>query len=69
MGGVRVTLGMNEGILDAVSNRLQNEKPTFSDHQKDQILAVLGHYMSLELRHKIMAEAPLAYKAWMASRS
>lgn len=35
------------------------------DHDKDQLLAVLGYYMSQELRQKLMLECPQAYNAWM----
>ena len=33
-------------------------------HHKDQLLTVLGHYMSQELRQKLMLECPAAYNAW-----
>jgi hypothetical protein len=36
-----------------------------TDHQKDQLLKILGYYMSQELRQKVMLEAPQAYNAWM----
>lgn len=36
-----------------------------TNHQKDQLLGVLGYYMGLDLRAKVMAEVPLAYNAWM----
>jgi hypothetical protein len=35
------------------------------DHHKDQLLKVLGCYMSQELRQKLMLECPAAYNAWM----
>lgn len=41
------------------------EGAAITNHQKDQLLAVLGYYMGLELRGRVMAEAPLAYNAWM----
>jgi hypothetical protein len=34
------------------------------DHHKNQLLTVLGHYMSQELRQKLMLECPAAYNAW-----
>jgi len=33
-------------------------------HHKDQLLTVLGHYMSQDLRQKLMLECPAAYNAW-----
>ena len=33
-------------------------------HYKDQLLTVIGHYMSQELRQKLMLECPAAYNAW-----
>jgi len=37
---------------------------TLKSHHKDQLLTVLGHYMSQELRQKLMLECPAAYNAW-----
>ena len=37
---------------------------TLKSHYKDQLLTVLGHYMSQELRQKVMLECPAAYNAW-----
>lgn len=39
--------------------------PGLSNHDKDQLLAVLGYYMDLDLRRRVMAEAPMAYNAWI----
>jgi hypothetical protein len=36
-----------------------------SDHQKDQLLAVVFHYMRPELRRRVMTECPLAYNAYV----
>jgi len=33
-------------------------------HHKDQLLAVLFHYMDQPLRGKVMREAPVAYNAY-----
>jgi hypothetical protein len=35
--------------------------PDLKAHHKDQLLAVLFHYMSQELRQKLMLECPAAY--------
>jgi hypothetical protein len=36
-----------------------------TDHDKDQVLAVLRHYLTPDLRERVMAEAPTAYNAWV----
>ena len=35
-----------------------------TEHQKDLILKIVQHYMTPELRARIMREAPVAYNAW-----
>jgi hypothetical protein len=32
--------------------------------QKDQLLDHFAHYMSMEVRYRLMAELPRAYNAW-----
>lgn len=34
-------------------------------HEMEQVLAVVKHYMDMDLRRKVMTEAPAAYNAWM----
>lgn len=36
-----------------------------TDHEKDQVLAVLKHHMSMDLRATVMREVPAAYNAWV----
>ena len=36
-----------------------------TNHEKDQVLAVLKHYLPMELRATVMREVPAAYNAWM----
>lgn len=39
-----------------------------TDHEKEQILAVVRYHMDQELRRKLMQEAPQAYNAWMGKK-
>jgi hypothetical protein len=38
-----------------------------SNHDKDQVLAVLKYYLPQDLRRKVMLEVPRAYNAWMGA--
>ena len=40
----------------------------FTEHHKDQVLAIVSYYMDMELRGKIMQEAPEAYNRWFGSQ-
>lgn len=39
-----------------------------TDHQKNQLLDAIAHYMDPDLRSKLMAELPQAYNAWAGSK-
>ncbi len=36
-----------------------------TEHEKDQILKIVSHYMDRKLRARVMMGAPLAYNAWV----
>ena len=40
-----------------------------TDHQKDQILMIVSHYMDRKLRARIMMGAPPAYNAWVGQEA
>lgn len=35
-----------------------------TDHQKNQLLDALMHYLPMDVRRKVMHEVPQAYNAW-----